>query len=92
MTANVLLITADRALPGTLRGILPPPAYTVSLAGTPDEAAGLECTLIGPRLEFTDERLAEPAALALVAIKAVDTDRLILGALSQAPLRAKPYR
>ena len=23
----------------------------------PDTAAGLECTLIGPRVEFTDERL-----------------------------------
>ena len=27
------------------------------LVGNPDSAAGLECTLMGPRLEFTDERL-----------------------------------
>jgi antagonist of KipI len=27
------------------------------LIGNPDTAAGLECTLIGPRVEFTDERL-----------------------------------
>ncbi|MGH7316020.1 MAG: biotin-dependent carboxyltransferase family protein, partial [Candidatus Rokuibacteriota bacterium] len=27
------------------------------LVGNPDTAAGLECTVIGPRLEFTDERL-----------------------------------
>lgn len=27
------------------------------LVGNPDTAAGLECTLIGPRLAFTDERL-----------------------------------
>jgi antagonist of KipI len=27
------------------------------LAGNPDNAAGLECTLMGPRLEFTDDRL-----------------------------------
>ena len=27
------------------------------LVGNPDAAAGLECTLIGPRVEFTDERL-----------------------------------
>lgn len=28
------------------------------LVGNPDGAAGLECTLVGPRVEFTDERLA----------------------------------
>ena len=27
------------------------------LVGNPDDAAGLECTLMGPRLEFIDERL-----------------------------------
>jgi biotin-dependent carboxylase-like uncharacterized protein len=27
------------------------------LIGNPDTAAGLECTLVGPRVEFTDERL-----------------------------------
>ena len=26
------------------------------LVGNPDAAAGLECTLMGPRLEFADER------------------------------------
>jgi HEAT repeat protein len=38
---------------------------------------------------LSDERLAEPAAQALVAIKAVGTDRFILGALDRAPVRAK---
>ncbi|HKX02077.1 MAG TPA: allophanate hydrolase, partial [Methylomirabilota bacterium] len=27
------------------------------LVGNPDGAAGLECTLVGPRLELTDDRL-----------------------------------
>lgn len=31
------------------------------LVGNPDTAAGLECTLIGPRVEFTDERLVAVA-------------------------------
>jgi len=37
------------------------------LAGNPDGAAGLECTLIGPRLEFADERVVAVTGAAMPA-------------------------
>ncbi len=35
------------------------------LVGNPDNAAGLECTLIGPRVEFTDDRLVAVTGAAM---------------------------
>ena len=37
------------------------------LAGNPDGAAGLECTLIGPRLEFPDDRVVAVTGAAMPA-------------------------
>jgi biotin-dependent carboxylase-like uncharacterized protein len=64
--AGPLTTVQDLGRPGYLRvgipgsGPLDREAFLLAnrLVGNPDEAAGLECTLIGPRLEFTDERLA----------------------------------
>jgi biotin-dependent carboxylase-like uncharacterized protein len=61
-----LTTVQDLGRPGYLRvgipgsGPLDREAFLLAnrLVGNPDDAAGLECTLIGPRLEFTDERLA----------------------------------
>jgi biotin-dependent carboxylase-like uncharacterized protein len=46
------------------------------LVGNPDDAAGLECTLIGPRIEFTDERL--------VAVTGADMTPTLNGAAAAA--------
>src|SRR5215471_4138101 len=40
------------------------------LVGNPDNAAALECTLIGPRIEFTDERTVAVTG----AVMAVDVN------------------
>ena len=46
------------------------------LVGNPDEAAGLECTLMGPRLEFTDERVVAVAGAAMpLALNGVEAPR-----------------
>jgi biotin-dependent carboxylase-like uncharacterized protein len=37
------------------------------LAGNPDGAAALECTLVGPRIEFTDDRMVAIAGAAMGA-------------------------
>lgn len=55
----------DAGRPGYLRvgipasGPMDAEAFAIAnrLVGNPREAAGLECTLIGPRVEFADERL-----------------------------------
>ncbi|HUM16522.1 MAG TPA: biotin-dependent carboxyltransferase family protein [Candidatus Nitrosotalea sp.] len=54
------------------------------LVGNADNAAGLECTLLGPRLEFTDERL--------VAVTGADMAPTLNGAAAPAwqGLRVKP--
>jgi len=73
--AGPLTTVQDLGRPGHLAvGI--PPAGPVDrgalllanrLAGNPDGAAGLECTLIGPRLEFADERLVAVTGAAMPA-------------------------
>jgi biotin-dependent carboxylase-like uncharacterized protein len=63
--AGPLTSIQDLGRPGHLRvgipasGPMDREAFLLAnrLVGNPDTAAGLECTLIGPRLEFTDERL-----------------------------------
>jgi len=63
--AGPLTTIQDLGRPGQLRvgipasGPMDREAFLLAnrLVGNPDSAAGLECTLIGPRLEFTDERL-----------------------------------
>ena len=63
--AGPLTTVQDLGRPGYLRvgipasGPMDREAFLLAnrLVGNPDTAAGLECTLIGPRLEFTDERL-----------------------------------
>ena len=63
--AGPLTTIQDLGRPGWLAVGIPPAgpvdrgALIVAnrLAGNPDSAAGLECTLIGPRLEFADERI-----------------------------------
>jgi antagonist of KipI len=46
------------------------------LVGNPDAAAGLECTLVGPRLEFTDERVvAVTGALMPATLNGADVPR-----------------
>src|SRR5437867_4659119 len=60
-----LTTTQDLGRPGYLRVGIPESgpvdrdAFVLAnrLVGNADEAAGLECTLMGPRLEFTDERV-----------------------------------
>ena len=60
-----LTTVQDRGRPGHLRvgippsGPMDPEAFLLAnrLVGNPDGAAGLECTLVGPRLEFADARL-----------------------------------
>ncbi|HSL50657.1 MAG TPA: biotin-dependent carboxyltransferase family protein [Candidatus Deferrimicrobiaceae bacterium] len=63
--AGPLTTVQDLGRPGYLRvgipasGPMDREAFLLAnrLIGNPDTAAGLECTLIGPRLAFTDERL-----------------------------------
>jgi len=63
--AGPLTTVQDLGRPGYLRvgipasGPMDREAFLLAnrLVGNPDTAAGLECTLIGPRLAFTDERL-----------------------------------
>jgi biotin-dependent carboxylase-like uncharacterized protein len=63
--AGPLTTVQDLGRPGHLRvgipasGPMDREAFLLAnrLIGNPDTAAGLECTLIGPRVEFTDERL-----------------------------------
>ena len=63
--AGPLTTVQDLGRPGQLRvgipasGPMDREAFLLAnrLVGNPDTAAGLECTLIGPRLAFTDERL-----------------------------------
>src|SRR6266852_1106213 len=63
--AGPLTTIQDLGRPGHLRvgipasGPMDREAFLLAnrLVGNPDPAAGLECTLIGPRVEFTDERL-----------------------------------
>lgn len=63
--AGPLTTIQDLGRPGHLRvgipasGPMDREAFVLAnrLVGNPDTAAGLECTLIGPRLAFTDERL-----------------------------------
>jgi allophanate hydrolase subunit 2 len=63
--AGPLTTIQDLGRPGHLRvgipasGPMDREAFLLAnrLIANPDTAAGLECTLIGPRLEFTDERL-----------------------------------
>jgi biotin-dependent carboxylase-like uncharacterized protein len=63
--AGPLTTVQDPGRPGYLRvgipasGPMDREAFLLAnrLIGNPDTAAGLECTLIGPRLAFTDERL-----------------------------------
>jgi biotin-dependent carboxylase-like uncharacterized protein len=63
--AGPLTTVQDLGRPGYLRvgipasGPMDREAFLLAnrLVGNPDTAAGLECTLIGPRVEFTDERL-----------------------------------
>ena len=63
--AGPLTTIQDLGRPGHLRvgipasGPMDREAFLLAnrLVGNPDTAAGLECTLIGPRVEFTDERL-----------------------------------
>jgi biotin-dependent carboxylase-like uncharacterized protein len=63
--AGPLTTIQDLGRPGYLRvgipgsGPIDRGAFVLAnrLVGNPDGAAGLECTLIGPRLELTDERL-----------------------------------
>jgi antagonist of KipI len=62
--AGPLTTVQDLGRPGYLRvgipasGPMDAEAFILAnrLVGNPDGAAGLECTLIGPRLEFSDER------------------------------------
>jgi antagonist of KipI len=62
--AGPLTMVQDLGRPGYLRVGIPasgptdPEAFILAnrLVGNPAGAAGLECTLIGPRLEFSDER------------------------------------
>jgi len=62
--AGPLTTIQDLGRPGHLRVGIPESgpvdreAFVLAnrLVGNPDGAAGLECTLMGPRLEFTDER------------------------------------
>jgi antagonist of KipI len=62
--AGPLTTIQDLGRPGHLRvgipesGPMDREAFVLAnrLVGNPDEAAGLECTLTGPRLQFTDER------------------------------------
>ncbi|HEY7870572.1 MAG TPA: allophanate hydrolase, partial [Methylomirabilota bacterium] len=63
--AGPLTTVQDLGRPGHLRvgipasGPMDREAFLLAnrLIGNADNAAGLECTLIGPRLAFTDERL-----------------------------------
>src|SRR5215470_8821792 len=63
--AGPLTTIQDLGRPGHLRVGIPESgpvdreAFVVAnrLVGNPDGAAGFECTLMGPRLEFTDERV-----------------------------------
>jgi biotin-dependent carboxylase-like uncharacterized protein len=63
--AGPLTTVQDLGRPGYLRVGIPASgpvdreAFVLAnrLAGNPDGAAGLECTLMGPRIEFTDERV-----------------------------------
>jgi biotin-dependent carboxylase-like uncharacterized protein len=63
--AGPLTTIQDLGRPGHLRvgipasGPMDREAFLLAnrLIGNPDTAAGLECTLVGPRVEFTDERL-----------------------------------
>jgi biotin-dependent carboxylase-like uncharacterized protein len=75
--AGPLTTVQDPGRPGYLRvgipasGPMDPDAFVLAnrLVGNPDGAAALECTLIGPRVEFADDRLVAitgadmPAAL-----------------------------
>lgn len=63
--AGPLTTVQDLGRPGYLRAGIPASgpvdreAFVLAnrLVGNPDGAAGLECTLMGPRIEFTDERV-----------------------------------
>ena len=63
--AGPMTTVQDLGRPGYLRvgipdsGPMDREAFLLAnrIVGNPDNAAGLECTLIGPRLEFTDERV-----------------------------------
>lgn len=78
--AGPLTTVQDLGRPGHLRvgipasGPMDREAFLLAnrLIGNPDTAAGLECTLIGPRVEFTDERL--------VAITGADMTPTVNGA------------
>jgi biotin-dependent carboxylase-like uncharacterized protein len=79
--AGPLTTIQDLGRPGHLRvgipasGPMDREAFLLAnrLVGNPDTAAGLECTLIGTRVEFTDERL--------VAIAGADMAPTVNGAL-----------
>jgi antagonist of KipI len=67
--AGPMTTVQDLGRPGYLRvgipdsGPMDREAFVLAnrLVGNPDGAAGLECTLIGPRLEFADERVVAVA-------------------------------
>jgi len=82
--AGPLTTIQDLGRPGYLRVGIPESgpvdreAFVLAnrLVGNPDEAAGLECTLMGPRLEFTDERVVAVAGAAMpVALSGVEAPR-----------------
>lgn len=78
--AGPLTTIQDLGRPGYLRVGIPASGpmdreafvFANRLIANPDTAAGLECTLIGPRVEFTDERL--------IAITGADMAPLLNGA------------
>ena len=78
--AGPLTTIQDLGRPGYLRVGIPASgpvdreAFLLAnrLVGNADGAAGLECTLIGPRMEFTDERL--------VAVTGAEMSRALNGA------------